>query len=48
MANAYRQEAETLNQIAVSLQNELGTTERDRAEKSKTKSAEYYERFFSL
>ena len=48
MANAYRQEAENLNQIAVSLQNELGTAERDRAEKSKTKSAEYYERFFSL
>ena len=48
MANAYRQEAENLNQIAVSLQNELGTAERDRAEKSKIKSAEYYERFFSL
>ena len=48
MANAYRQEAENLNQIAVSLQNELGTAERDRAEKSKTKSAEYYERFFAL
>ena len=48
MANAYRQEAENLNQIAVSLQNELGTAERDRAENSKIKSAEYYERFFSL
>ncbi len=48
MANAYRQEAESLNQIAVSLQNELGTAERDRAEKSKVKSGEYYDRFFAL
>ncbi len=48
MANAYRQEAESLQKIAVSLQSAMGTAERDRAEKSKIKSAEYYDRFFKL
>ena len=48
MANAYRQEAENLKQVAVSLQNEMGTVERDRAEKASIKSEEYYERFFSI
>ena len=48
MANAYRQEAESLQAIAVSLQSAMGTAEKDRAEKSKVKSAEYYNRFFGL
>ena len=48
MANAYRQEAENLKQVAVSLQNEMGTVERDRAEKASIKSEEYYDRFFSI
>ena len=48
MANAYRQEAENLKQIAVSLQNELGTVERDRAAKALEKSEEYYDRFFKI
>ena len=48
MANAYRQEAESLQNIAVSLQSAMGTAERDRAEKSMIKSAEYYNRFFKL
>jgi len=48
MANAYRQEAENLKQVAVSLQNELGTVERDRAEKALVKSEEYYDRFFEI
>ena len=48
MANAYRQEAENLKQEAVSLQNEMGTVERDRAEKASIKSEEYYDRFFSI
>ena len=48
MANAYRQEAENLQKIAVSLQSAMGTAERDQAEKSKIKSAEYYTRFFAL
>lgn len=48
MANAYRQEAETLQNVAVSLQSAMGTAEKDRAEKAKVKSLEYYERFFAL
>ena len=48
MANAYRQEADSLEKIAISLQSALGTAERDRAEKSNIKSVEYYDRFFAL
>ena len=48
MANAYRQEAESLQNVAISLQSAMGTAERDRAEKAKIKSAEYYNRFFAL
>jgi hypothetical protein len=35
MANAYRQEAESLQNIAISLQSAMGTAERDQAEKAK-------------
>ena len=48
MANAYRQEAETLQKVAVSLQSAMGTADKDRAEKARVKSLEYYERFFAL
>jgi hypothetical protein len=48
MANAYRQEAESLQNIAISLQSAMGTAERDQAEKAKIKSADYYNRFFAL
>ncbi len=48
MANAYRQEAETLQNVAISLQSAMGTAEKDRAEKARVKSLEYYERFFAL
>jgi tetratricopeptide (TPR) repeat protein len=48
MANAYRQEAETLQKVAVSLQSAMGTADKDRAEKARIKSLEYYERFFAL
>jgi tetratricopeptide (TPR) repeat protein len=48
MANAYRQEAETLQKVAVSLQSAMGSADKDRAEKARVKSLEYYERFFAL
>jgi tetratricopeptide (TPR) repeat protein len=48
MANAYRQEAETLQKVAVSLQSAMCTADKDRAEKARVKSLEYYERFFAL
>lgn len=48
MANAYRQEAETLQKVAVSLQSAMGSADKDRAEKARVKSLEYYERFLAL
>jgi hypothetical protein len=48
MANAYRKEADNLQAIATSLQSAMGTAEKDRAEKSRVKSVEYFERFFAL
>ena len=48
MANAYRLEGENLQKVAVSLQSAMGTAEKDKAEKAKVKSLEYFERFFNL
>ncbi len=48
MANAYRQEAENLHKITVSLQSAMGTAEKDQGEKARVKSLEYYQRFFAL
>lgn len=48
MANAYRLEADNQLKVAVSLQNALSTSDRDRALKAKEKSNDYYNRFFAL
>ncbi|MEC7800782.1 MAG: hypothetical protein VX609_05780 [Verrucomicrobiota bacterium] len=48
MANAYRQQAEALQQISASLQTAMSTIDKERAKQTREQSIQYFERFFDL
>ena len=48
MCNAYREQADQLRKVYTSLQSAVSTMEKDRAQKAKEKSEQYYQRFFAL
>ena len=48
MCNAYREQADQLRKVHTSLQAAVSTIEKDRAQKAKEQSEQYYQRFFAL
>ena len=48
MCNAYREQADNLRKLYLSLQTAVSTVDKDRASKAKVQSEEYYQRFFGL
>ena len=46
--NAYRLQADTTWELALSLRSAMSTVDKDRAKKAKEQSAQYYQRFFLL
>jgi hypothetical protein len=48
MCNAYRLQADTTWELALSLRSAMSTVDKDRAKKAKEQSAQYYQRFFLL
>ena len=48
LCNAYREQADQLRKVHTSLQAAVSTIEKDRAQKAKEQSEQYYQRFFAL
>jgi tetratricopeptide (TPR) repeat protein len=48
MCNAYRLQADSTWELALSLRSAMSTVDKDRAQKAKEQSAQYYQRFFLL